>query len=798
MKKIYSLYLLIGCFFLTMGARLNAQTYVEINYSYAYLNNTCVVPANGYFYASVITLNYTISDSVDIFVDFGDGNDTTFRVVQAFSNPFAYSSTPSLAHTYTAQGIYPVTYIATLPDGNADTVLTAIMVTSTCNNVTGRVYQDVDASCSYNTGDAALSSYWVGLEYNGLTVASTYTNASGQYTLNALPGYTYNLVTGNYNSPPLSYSCSTSQGMTITPSPNATQDLITDNNTVVYIAYAGDSASFNSGNCVPYTSNIYLSGNTLGYSAPNDSVHMYINFGDGSDTTYTAPVSGPMGYFSMYVNHTYTSAGNFDVLYVATGTDGSYDSLIHYNEVSIQDTCGNVEGNVYLDNNSNCILDTGDSTNVYVWVSLTATPSGMTYYAFTDAAGHYEFSVPPGNYTISILSSLNYFQLTPSCPSSGTATVTVTASNTVQSDFAVTCPSSHDLSGYFGITHGIFPTSNGHIYPYIYNLSCSPIAGSVTFILDPQVNYVGVCDPNFAPTVNGDTLTWTFANANAYLNWYFWYNYQGCITIIGDPSLQVGDSVCFTMIVNPIAGDMNPANNTYIRCVPALVPFDPNAKGVLPEGSGPQGYVPQNTTFDYRIEFQNTGTTAARDIFILDSLDSDLDLSTLTITGSSHLMQPQFLPGNVLKFKFDDIWLPDSASNEAMSHGWVTYRVTAKSALPNMTQIQNTAGIYFDFNAPIMTNSTLNTIFDPSSVNEINSNEASIFPNPASSTVQIVLSKESNAVYTLTDLAGKVVLTGKMQGRSATINVNELPQGVYLLNVSTTEGSSVHKVMVQH
>jgi hypothetical protein len=37
-----------------------------------------------------------------------------------------------------------------------------------------------------------------------------------------------------------------------------------------------------------------------------------------------------------------------------------------------------------------------------------------------------------------------------------------------------------------------------------------------------------------------------------------------------------------------------------------------------------------------------------------------------------------------------------------------------------------------------------------------------------------------------------------MQGRSATISVNELPQGVYLLNVATAEGNSVHKVMVQH
>jgi uncharacterized repeat protein (TIGR01451 family) len=298
--------------------------------------------------------------------------------------------------------------------------------------------------------------------------------------------------------------------------------------------------------------------------------------------------------------------------------------------------------------------------------------------------------------------------------------------------------------------------------------------------------------------VNGDTLTWTFTSNAAYMNWFQWYYGYGCIEVIGDPSLQVGDSVCFTMIVDPIAGDVNPANNTLVMCIPALVSFDPNAKHVAPAGSGPEGFVGQNTTFEYTLDFQNTGTAVARNIFLLDTLDTDLDLSTLVITGSSHFMQPHLLAGGVLKFDFQNIWLADSINNEPQSHGWVTYTIAAKSNLPNLTEITNTAGIYFDFNAPVMTNTTLNTIMDPLSVIEIGTNTASVFPNPASSTVEIKFSNETNAVYSLTDLAGKVVFTGKLQGRSAVINVSELPQGVYLLNVATEEGNSVHKVMVQH
>jgi hypothetical protein len=161
-------------------------------------------------------------------------------------------------------------------------------------------------------------------------------------------------------------------------------------------------------------------------------------------------------------------------------------------------------------------------------------------------------------------------------------------------------------------------------------------------------------------------------------------------------------------------------------------------------------------------------------------------------------MQPQLLPGNVLKFNFEDIWLIDSTANEAQSHGWVTYRISAKPNLAPLTQIQNTAEIYFDFNAAVMTNTTLNTITDPSSVNEIILNSVSVYPNPADASVEIKFSKESNALFTLTDLAGKVVFNGKSQERSARIDVKTLPQGVYLLNIVTEEGTSTHKICVQH
>jgi hypothetical protein len=199
------------------------------------------------------------------------------------------------------------------------------------------------------------------------------------------------------------------------------------------------------------------------------------------------------------------------------------------------------------------------------------------------------------------------------------------------------------------------------------------------------------------------------------------------------------------------------------------------------------------------VEFQNTGTAVARDIFLLDSLDSDLDLSTLVITGSSHHMSTQMLTGNVLKFTFDEIWLADSTSDEPNSHGWVTYHVAPKALLPNMTPIQNTAGIYFDFNEPVITNSTLNTVYDPSSVGEIAAgNGISIFPVPADQFIQISTTGTSVSQIVLTDISGRVIRTEQMTGATTQLFTGDLADGVYLVSV-TSEGNVVtEKIVVRH
>ena len=56
--------------------------------------------------------------------------------------------------------------------------------------------------------------------------------------------------------------------------------------------------------------------------------------------------------------------------------------------------------------------------------------------------------------------------------------------------------------------------------------------------------------------------------------------------------------------------------------------------------------------------------------------------------------------------------LPDSNVNEPASHGFIKYSIKKYNTVGIGSVIKNTAYIYFDFNAPVVTNTVVNTVTD--------------------------------------------------------------------------------------
>jgi uncharacterized repeat protein (TIGR01451 family) len=560
--------------------------------------------------------------------------------------------------------------------------------------------------------------------------------------------------------------------------------------TAISISYASDSSWGN--NCpLPATVDFDVFGSATGYNPATDSIDVHIYFGDGNDSAFRVPIY--TNWFSGWCQHTYTTAGVFSVEYIATGVDGNADTLVNYNELVIAQTCGNINGKIYLDNNSNCVYDAGTDSLLRGYpVSLLLGQSTVGW-SYTDNNGDYYLSAPSGNYTVELYNP-NWFGLTPTCPSTGS--VAVNTSSNPTNDFGLSCSNGFDLQAYMW-GWGFKPGFPAYIYPEAFNATCMPMNGTITLTLDPLVTFDS---SSVTPaSINGNVITWNFSNMSNNYWWWWWSYFWNTTYLTTSPNAQIGDTVCFTVTVTPTTGDINPANNTFTFCRDVRNSWDPNAKEVSPQGLGATGRIAPNTELTYTIHFQNTGNDVAQNIAIIDTLDADLDVSSFQVVTSSHAMTPEIYPGNIVKFNFNNIMLVDSGTSQALSQGAITYKIRTKPNLQNGTTIRNTGYIYFDFNPAIVTNTTLNTIDMALGMKEEKNNNAfGFFPNPANDQLTINFSEPFRGEVTLVDVLGNVVLKTTAGSMSTTLDLQAVTPGVYSIVLNGVNVSSAKKVIVIH
>ncbi|MDW3651333.1 MAG: T9SS type A sorting domain-containing protein [Bacteroidia bacterium] len=239
-----------------------------------------------------------------------------------------------------------------------------------------------------------------------------------------------------------------------------------------------------------------------------------------------------------------------------------------------------------------------------------------------------------------------------------------------------------------------------------FNDGCQPVTGEVVLVLDPFLSYNSSSPP--PDTIIGDSLIWYVSNMN-----FDSPHFMAAVDVTVSLNAGIGDRICLDADISPKTNDTNTKNNTRDYCRDVINAYDPNDKLASPQGLCEEGYIEANELLTYTVRFQNTGNADAINIFILDTLDQDFDINSLKVVGQSHKpMITEILADRVLKFRFDNIHLPDSTTDEKNSHGYVMFEVAPLAGLPVGTELTNTAGIYFDFNEPVITNTVFNTITD--------------------------------------------------------------------------------------
>jgi uncharacterized repeat protein (TIGR01451 family) len=152
---------------------------------------------------------------------------------------------------------------------------------------------------------------------------------------------------------------------------------------------------------------------------------------------------------------------------------------------------------------------------------------------------------------------------------------------------------------------------------------------------------------------------------------------------------------------------------TSIDCHQNIGAFDPNDKQAQPVGIQSQHFIDEREEIDYTIRFQNTGTDTAFTVVVRDTLSPFLDIATFKNGASSHRYELDIVEGRILKFTFPKINLVDSSKNNLLSQGYLKFTIRVKSSSPFGSRIENRAAIFFDFNAPVITNKTFHTLRKP-------------------------------------------------------------------------------------
>jgi uncharacterized repeat protein (TIGR01451 family) len=456
-----------------------------------------------------------------------------------------------------------------------------------------------------------------------------------------------------------------------------------------------------------------------------------------------------------------------------------------------------INGRVYVDTNANCLADVNETGVINTKVKFYS-GGNLVKEIYNNELGNGEFSFTVdtlGVYDITLDTANLPFDLI--CPQLGYRTCNVPSFDSIlyAQDFGLVCKPGFDV-GVQSITHtsDIFRPANystilisaGDITSF-YGAKCaSGTAGTVTAILSGPCTYINSIGSLTPSSVIGDTIIWTIPDFGA-VDFFddFGLNVQT------DTFAPMGSSVCLTVNVTPTSGDNDISNNTLTNCWIVMNSYDPNDKTAYPSGD-------IDTTqkdLTYRIRFQNTGTAEAQHIFITDTLSAHIDEESFVLLSYSHPPKIE-IRGKAVRFNFPFINLPDSNTNEPMSHGYVQYRVKLKDNLPLGTTIANTAFIYFDFNDPIITNTTTNTLAVKTSIHPVNHEvfNVIVYPNPVEDLLQLETGTVSFQTVTIYNHQGSKIIESMYSNQ---LDVRSLASGVYFIELKNGKGLTARKRFVK-
>ena len=711
------------------------------------------------------------------------------------------SMNPPLNHTYSSAGTYTVITTVYNP---ANQTYAYDSVQYTVGSCTAYFYCMIQVDCNNDgTIDSQINAPVPVTLSNGF---NTYTDTlqNNMFSLN-------NIWAGNYNISidPAWLSANNYVIGNIIPSP------------MIFIS-GGVSTTLITLNCASQTTTLCASGQV--YCDANDNGVM----DNGETPIANAPItvngtlvySNANGYYNISypgtVNNTYTLTMNANWLaqhgYLILNNNGSNissiigtpcNSGVPVSNVNFPLSCNGTvtptlcySGYVFCDANANGVMNAGEAPLSGVPVLLyntSATASSVTVY--TDSTGYFSYcgQYSTNTYLLATISQ-SWLIYNGYNPTIGVITLLGSTAGTTNTGFiAVDCGGStstcsdlwttvtpwigyyQNSTAYIKLNWGSYGPSAAGTYTlsFTYPTGVSPILSSIQ-----NANY----------TISGNTITWNLTTSASSFTSYDVIQFSVPGGLINGAQHFFSSSIAPTGVIND-CGTYNNSGSLLQILGNSYDPNDKNASTDYMNEAFPLGFLDAFTddALSYTIRFQNTGTAPAQNIFIIDTLSAQLDWSSFTLLEASHPVQVVNLGNGILRFEFNQIWLPDSTSNEPLSHGHLTYRIRENANNPLFSTIENTAYIYFDWNDPIVTNTTFHENMWLDQIDELEGG-LSIFPNPAQT--QISLGITEPTFIQIKDINGKVIFNERVEV-GQTIQVQALESGIYLIEGGLQKGKFI-------
>ncbi len=369
---------------------------------------------------------------------------------------------------------------------------------------------------------------------------------------------------------------------------------------------------------------------------------------------------------------------------------------------------------------------------------------------------------------------------------------------TLELSFAYNCVKRINdfYGGYAGVFNRAYPNETTDLYIWVGNLNyhsyktCETIdSGLLKVSISGPAQLKKVKTPNVRVDVFNSKYAEVFYDNLNMGN----MSSNNLYELYVEPTAKLGDTIFVDAEIVGYGVEPNYANNKRRSYIKVKSAYDPNNKLVDSERVLP-GF---KDALEYTINFQNTGNAEAKNIVIVDTISQKLDTSKLQFICSSHTCKFK-LNGQVLKLYFDSINLPDSHTNQVLSHGFATFTIPPKDTLKHLEAIQNTAFIYFDFNPPIVTNTAYTVAMykgEIVSISNADFNSIRVFPNPVKDKLLI---NDPNAILKsaeLFDVTGKLVLANTNILEFTQLDMSQMPEGVYVLKLKTLDGIKCFKVL---